>query len=106
MSPETGTIRLFIRFRSEYTDDINAMTTLEHLQDMFSNTIDGDNEKNLTVDVARDGNDSIVYTIWERLDVKSVIKKQKQSTAITTQDAKDLASQYKIPYSHIAVDAI
>ena len=90
----------------EYTDDINAMTTLEHLQDMFSNTIDGDNEKYLTVDVARDGNDSIVYTIWEGLDVKSVIKKQKQSTAITTQDAKDLASQYKIPYSHIAVDAI
>lgn len=90
----------------EYNDDANALTTLEALQDMFTNTIDGDGKKYMTIDVARDGNDSIVFTIWEGLDVKHIIKKQKQSTSITIQDAKDLASQYKIPYSNIAVDSI
>lgn len=89
----------------EYTDDINAMTTLEHLQDMFSNTIVGDGERYMTIDVARSGEDSIVFTIWEGLEVIAIKKKQKQSIPTTIQDAKDLASQYKIPYSHIAVDS-
>lgn len=90
----------------EYTDDINAMTTLEHMQDMFSNTIVINDERYMTVDVARDGNDSTVISIWEDLQLIKIIKKQKQDTARTAQDVKDLASQYKIPYSHIAVDVI
>lgn len=90
----------------DYTDDINAMTTLEHLQDMFSNTIISDGQKYMTIDVARGGEDSTVFTIWDGLYVSKIIKKQKQDTEKTAQDAKDLASQYKIPYSHIAVDVI
>ena len=90
----------------EYTDDINAMTTIEHLQDMFSNTIVVDGQRYMTVDVARDGSDSTVLTIWSDLKVEKIIKKTKQATNITTQDVKDLASAEKIPYSHIAVDVI
>lgn len=90
----------------EYSDDINAMTTLEALQDMFSNTIVISGGKYMTVDVARDGEDSIVFTIWNGLSVEKIIKKSKQSTITTTQDAKDIASAEKIPYSHIAVDSV
>lgn len=90
----------------EYTDDIDAMTTLEYLSDMFSNNIVINNEKYMTIDVSRDGRDSTVFTIWEDLQVKKIIKKSKQDTSITIQDAKDLASEFKIPYSHIAVDSI
>lgn len=90
----------------EYSDDINQMTTIEHLQDMFSNTIVVDGERYMTIDVARDGTDSSVFTIWEDLSILKIIKKEKQATNITIQDAKDFASQYKIPYSHIAVDSI
>lgn len=90
----------------EYSDDINNLTTLEHLQDMFSNTIKIDGEKYMTIDVSRDGNDDTVFTIWEDLQVKKIIKKNKQDTSITIQDAKDLASEHKVPWSHIAVDSI
>lgn len=90
----------------EYTDDINAMTTLEHMQDMFSNTIVINDERYMTVDVARDGTDSTVITIWKDLEIDKIIKKTKQDTARTTQDVKDLAAANKIPYSHIAVDVI
>jgi len=90
----------------EYSDDISALTTLENLQDMFSNTITIRNVKYMTVDVARSGEDSTVITIWEDLNVKKIIKKTKQDTARTAQDVKDLASAYKIPYSHIAIDVI
>ncbi len=90
----------------EYSDDINAMTTIEHLQDMFSNTVVVDGNRYMTVDVARDGNDYIVITIWEDLKVKKIIKKTKQATNVTIQDIKDLASIERIPYSHIAIDSI
>jgi phage terminase large subunit len=90
----------------EYTDDINAMTTLEHLQDMFSNTVVIDGEKYMTIDVARGGEDSTVFTIWEDMEVKRIVKKAKQATNITVQDAKDMAAVERIPYSHIAVDVI
>lgn len=90
----------------EYTDDINAMTTIEHLQDMFSNTIIESGQRYMTIDVARGGEDSTVFTIWNDLKVKEIIKKEKQATNITTQDAKDLASVHQIPYSHIAVDVV
>ncbi len=90
----------------EYTDDINAMTTIEHLSDMFSNTVVVDGQRYMTIDVARDGTDSTVFTIWSDLKVEKIIKKTKQATNVTIQDAKDYASAEKIPYSHIAVDAI
>lgn len=88
----------------EYSDDINAMTTLEHLQDMFSNTLTLRAGKYMTIDVARSGDDSTVFTVWEDLRVKSITKKQKNSIPTTIQDAKDIAAAEQIPYSHIAVD--
>ncbi len=90
----------------EYTDDINQLTTLEHLSDMFTNTVTDSGEKYLTVDVARDGTDATVLTVWEDLSVSKIIKKTKQATNVTIQDIKDLASAERIPYSNIAVDAI
>lgn len=99
----------------EYSDDIGAMTTLEHLQDMFSNTIILDNERYMTIDVAGKGqidadgnetkNDSTVFTIWNGLQIEKIIKKVHDSIPTTTQNAKDIASAERIPYSHIAVDA-
>lgn len=90
----------------EYTDDMWAMTTLEYLQDLFSNTVVLDGQKYMTVDVAGEGKDYSVLTVWEGLRVKSVTKINGQDTADTTQDIKDLASAEQIPWSHIAIDAI
>lgn len=89
----------------EYSDDIGAMTTLEHMQDMFSTPIVVGNERYMTIDVAGDGKDYCVFTIWQGLEVEKIIKKNHQSLPTTIQDSKDLASQYKIPWSRIAIDA-
>lgn len=99
----------------DYTDDIGAMTTLEHMQDMFSNTIIVSNEKYMTVDVAGKGtidadgnksdNDFTVMTVWQGMKVKSITKKQHDSIPTTTQNVKDLASAEQIAWSHIAIDA-
>ena len=99
----------------EYSDDIHAMTTLEFMSDMFSNTITLDGNKYMSIDVAGKGtedeqgnvskNDSTVFTIWEGLQVKRIVKTVHQSIPTTVQYAKDLAAEEKIPYSHIVVDA-
>lgn len=99
----------------EYTDDINAMTTIEALQDMFSNTIIRSGGRFMTIDVAGKGtvdsqgneskNDYTVFTVWDGLYVEKIIKRIHQSIPTSTQDAKDIASAERIPYSQIAVDA-
>ncbi len=90
----------------EYSDDIGAMTTLEHLSDMFSNTVISDGEKYMTVDVAGEGKDYSVLTIWEGLEAVKIIKVNHQSVPTTAQLVKDTASAHNIPWSHIAIDAI
>jgi len=91
----------------EYTDDITNMTTFEALQDMFSNVIEvpkESKERYIVCDIARSGEDSTVYTIWQGLQVEKIIKKTKQTLDITTQDIKDLSSMYKIPRKNIIID--
>lgn len=90
----------------EYADDINAMTTLEHLQDMFSNTIVLSTEKYITVDVARAGKDTTVITYWQGLSIEKIKQLTHSSVPNTAQEVKDAASEFKVPYSHIAIDSI
>lgn len=88
----------------DYEDDKDSLISTDSLSDAFSNTIIKDGEKYLTVDVARQGRDSTVFSFWNGLELYKIEKMQKQGTDKTEQQAKDFAAADHIPYSHICVD--
>jgi hypothetical protein len=85
-------------FEAEYIDS--------SLLDVFTNTITKKGEKYLIVDVAGEGNDSTIFSIWEDLEEIKQEKYQGLSGEMIIEKIREIASQYQIPYSHIAVDAI
>lgn len=88
----------------DYDEDKNSLISFDALTDTFSNTIVKDNQKYMTVDVARLGKDSTVISLWDGLELYKVEKFQRQDTEETKKKVKDIASAHKIPFSNIMVD--
>jgi phage terminase large subunit len=88
----------------DYEEDKDSIISFDALSDAFSNTIKKDNQKYLIVDVARFGNDSTVFALWDGLELYKVDRFQKQSLETTKQKIKDYASANLVPYSNIMVD--
>lgn len=88
----------------DYEDDKDSLINSDYLSDAFSNTIDKDGKRYMTVDVARKGKDTTVIGFWDGLELYKIERFRKQSTAESEQKIKDLASAERIPYSHIIVD--
>lgn len=88
----------------DYDEDQDSLISYDALIDTFSNTIVKDNQKYLTVDVARFGEDSTRFTFWDGLAAYRNDKRQKQSISETIQQIKDFAAIEKIPFSNILVD--
>lgn len=91
---------------AEYVDNAGALFRYTSLIDVFSNTVTKSNSKYLSVDIADDGSDKTIFSFWEgyeeyrreafdRLNTESIIDK-----------IREFASQDRIPFSHIVVDAI
>ncbi len=91
---------------AEYIDNAGALFNYIALLDMFTNTVDKTNSKYLTVDVADDGSDKTIFTFWNGLEAYKIdIYAQLQTDGIINQ-IRESASQERVPYSQIAVDAI
>jgi len=88
----------------DYDEDKDSLVSADALEDAFSNTITKDNQKYITVDVARFGEDSTVYTFWDGLEVYRIEKTEKQSTTSSIQKLKDFAATERVPWSNIMVD--
>lgn len=88
----------------DYEEDKDSIVSFDALTDAFSNTLVKDNQKYLTIDVARFGEDSTVFSFWEDLELTKIERRQKQSIPETIQTAKDFASTYQIPWSNIIID--
>ena len=88
----------------EYADDIADMTSYEALSDMFSNAVKKDGEKYMVIDVARQGEDSTVFALWDGLECYKIEKFEKINTAKIKEIARDYATKEQIPYSNILVD--
>ncbi len=91
---------------AEYVDNIGALFHYDALVDVFSNTITKDGERYMTVDVADDGSDHTVFSIWEGLEEITRQEYERLNTEGIINKIREYATQYKIPFSHIAVDAI
>jgi phage terminase large subunit len=88
----------------DYEDDKDSLISSDALSDAFSNTIIKDGERYLTVDVARQGRDSTIFSFWDGLELYKVGEFQKQGTDKTEQQVKDFAAEQRIPFSHIMID--
>ena len=90
--------------RWDYDEDKDSLISYDALSDSFTNTITKEDDRYLTVDVARLGRDSTVFSFWQGLELYKVEKRSKQGTDITAQNVKDFAASDRIPYSHILID--
>lgn len=88
----------------EYDDDPAVLIPYDTILDLFTNPIEIDKERYMTIDVARLGKDKIVYMCWQGLHCYKIVVKTKQRITDTIADGKKLAEQEKIPASHVIAD--
>lgn len=88
----------------EYDSSNGAMFDYEAIDDLFSNFLVPDNNKFMTVDVARFGSDKTVIYLWKGFVLYKKEEYIKQDTYKTSQRIKDIARIENIPYSRIVVD--
>lgn len=91
---------------AEYIENAGALFKYDALVDVFSNTITKENAKYLTVDIADDGTDKTKFSFWEGLEEYRREEFERLNTEGIIQKIREYASQERIPYSNIAVDAI
>jgi hypothetical protein len=93
-------------YLAEYVDNVGALFKYDALCDVFTNTIVKNEQKYLLVDIADDGSDKTIFSFWEDLEEYRREEFERLNTESIIAKIKEYASQDKIPYSHIAVDAI
>lgn len=91
---------------AEYVDNAGALFKYTALIDLFSNTVEKNNEKYLIVDIADDGSDKTVFSFWNGLEMYRVEMFGGLNTESIITQIREYAQQEQIPYSQIAVDAI
>ena len=90
----------------DYDEDALNLFSFAALTDMFTNTITKQGNKYMTVDVAGEGEDKTVFGFWEDLELYKIEQYEKLNTEGIVMKIKEAAAIERIPYSHIAVDAI
>ena len=88
----------------EYDDDPDSLMRFEDITDLFTNTVETSNEYYMVVDVARFGRDKAVIKIWKGLEVIFIKTIDKCGIDQLEIEIRSLASDYKIPFSHIIAD--
>jgi len=87
----------------DYDNDPAKLIETDAIIDLFTNTVDV-GERYLTIDVARHGVDKTVFYLWEGFRVYGVRIYQKQDTQVTSEKARIVAADERIPYSHCLAD--
>lgn len=93
-------------YLAEYVDHAGSLFNYLNLVDVFSNTITKDGKTYLIVDVADDGGDKTIFSRWEGLEEVEREEFSGINTEAIINKIREYATQYQIPYSNIAVDAI
>ncbi len=91
---------------AEYVENAGALFKYDVLIDLFSNTVTKNDSKYLIVDIADDGSDKTIFSFWEGLEEYRREEFERLNTESIIQKIREYASDQRIPYSHIAVDAI
>ncbi len=93
-------------FEAEYLDNAGALFHYNSLIDVFSNAVIKEDARYLTVDIADDGSDKTKFSFWEGLEEYRREEFERLNTEGIIAKIREYAADQRIPYSHIAVDAI
>lgn len=93
-------------YMAEYLENQGSLFRFDCLIDAFTNTVDKNGQKYLIVDVADDGSDKTIFSFWDGLEEYRRESFEGINTEGIILKIREYASQEKIPYSHIAIDAI
>lgn len=93
-------------FEAEYLDNAGSLFKYDALIDIFSNSIVKKEGKYLIVDIADDGSDKTKFSFWEDLEEYRREEFERLNTESIIAKIREYAADQRIPYSHIAVDAI
>lgn len=93
-------------FEAEYLENAGALFHYDALIDVFSNTVPKQDNKYLIVDIADDGSDKTIFGFWEGLEEYRREEFERLNTEGIVAKIREYAADQRIPYSHIAVDAI
>ncbi len=93
-------------YEAEYVDNQGSLFRYASIIDIFSNSIVKSEDKYLLVDIADDGTDKTIFSFWEGLEEYKREEYERLNTESIIAKIREYAMQDKIPYSHIAVDAI
>ena len=88
----------------EYENDPDMLMSYDNIIDLFTNSLEEVSEKYMTIDVARLGVDKAVIKIWQGLKVIFIKTIAKCGIDQLEIECRTLASEYKIPFSHIIAD--
>ena len=91
---------------AEYVDNAGALFHYDALIDVFSNTITKDKEKYLIVDIADDGSDKTVFSLWEGLEEYKREEYAHMNTETIISQIREYQRIEQIPMSQSLVDAI
>lgn len=91
---------------AEYVDNAGALFHYDALIDVFSNTITKDKEKYLIVDIADDGSDKTVFSLWEGMEEYQRDEYAHLNTENIIDKIREYQNEHKIPMSQSLVDAI
>lgn len=93
-------------YMAEYLEDVGALFRYTSLVDVFSNTVPKDGNRYLIVDIADDGSDKTVLSLWDGLEEYKRDEYERLNTESIIAKIREIAAAEQVPYSHIAVDAI
>jgi hypothetical protein len=91
---------------AEYVENAGALFKYTALIDLFTNTITKSPERFIIVDIADDGSDKTIFTVWQGQECFVIEQFAQLQTDGIINHIRELAAQYQVPYSQIAVDAI
>lgn len=91
---------------AEYVDNAGALFHFDALVDVFSNAVVKEDKKYLIVDIADDGSDKTIFSFWEGMEEYRREEFERMNTEGIVSKIREYAADQRIPYSHIAVDAV
>lgn len=91
---------------AEYIENAGSLFKYDALVDIFSNAVVKENGRYLIVDIADDGSDKTIFSFWEGLEEYRREGFERMNTESIIAKIREYSADQRIPYSHIAVDAI